>query len=58
VLTLLTGLPRIDPTANALRPKNSPSYTALAQIQINLGQKRDPLVRRNCRRTAWICNHG
>lgn len=40
---LLSGLPRIDPTANALRPRNSPAYAAVEQIQVHLGQKRDPL---------------
>ena len=40
---LLTGLPRIDPTANALRPRNSPAYLAVEQLQALLGQKREPL---------------
>ncbi|HZQ48446.1 MAG TPA: MMPL family transporter, partial [Verrucomicrobiae bacterium] len=37
------GRPPIDPTANALRPRKSPSYAALDQIQNNLNQKREPL---------------
>jgi predicted RND superfamily exporter protein/lauroyl/myristoyl acyltransferase len=40
---LLSGLPRIDPTATALRPRNSPAYSAVEQIQVHLGQKREPL---------------
>ena len=40
---LLFGLPRIDPTADALRPRRSAAYAALAQIQAHLNQKREPL---------------
>jgi uncharacterized protein len=40
---LLSGLPPIDPTANALRPRNSPAYSAVEQLQVHLGQKREPL---------------
>jgi predicted exporter len=40
---LAFGLPKIDPTANALRPRNSPAYAALAEVQSHLGQDREPL---------------
>ena len=40
---LLGGRPAIDPTANALRPRNSPAYDALAQIQAHLNKEREPL---------------
>jgi uncharacterized protein len=40
---LLFGLPRVDPTANALRPRNSPAYAALDEIQAHLNQRREPL---------------
>jgi predicted exporter/lauroyl/myristoyl acyltransferase len=36
------GLPRIDPTANALRPRKSEAYATLAEVQAHLGQDRDP----------------
>lgn len=41
--TLLFGLPPIDTTASALRPRKSPAYTALDEIQAHLNQKREPL---------------
>ncbi|HVV00277.1 MAG TPA: MMPL family transporter, partial [Verrucomicrobiae bacterium] len=37
------GEPRIDPTANALRPRHSPAYAALDKIQKNISSKREPL---------------
>jgi predicted RND superfamily exporter protein len=40
---LLFGLPPIDTTANALRPRQSPAYTTLDEIQSQLSQKREPL---------------
>jgi predicted RND superfamily exporter protein/lauroyl/myristoyl acyltransferase len=40
---LVLGLPKIDPTANALRPRNSPAYLALAQIQSNLTKSSEPI---------------
>jgi predicted RND superfamily exporter protein len=40
---LCFGLPRMDPTANALRPRNSQAYDALDEIKNQLNQKRDPL---------------
>jgi predicted RND superfamily exporter protein len=44
VLTLLLfGIPKMDPTANALRPRNSKAYAALDMIQHQLGQKQEPL---------------
>ncbi len=42
-IILVPGLPQMDPTANALRPRNSPSYAALDEIQTHLGEKREPL---------------
>ena len=41
--TLLFGIPKMDPTGNALRPRNSKAYAALDTIQQELGQKEDPL---------------
>ena len=38
----LSGGPRVDPTADALRPRNSPSYAALDQVQTNLNQSGQP----------------
>jgi predicted RND superfamily exporter protein/lauroyl/myristoyl acyltransferase len=40
---LISGLPRMDPTANALRPRNSSSYDGLEEVKNNLNQKREPL---------------
>ena len=40
---LFSGLPKMDPSANALRPRDSQAYTTLDAIKINLGQKREPL---------------
>jgi len=37
------GVPRIDPTANALRPRHSPAYEAVEQITSHLNQKKEPL---------------
>jgi len=43
VAVLLAGFPRIDPTANALRPRQSQAYSNLDLIKTELNQKRDPL---------------
>jgi len=40
---LFSGLPKMDTSANALRPRDSQAYTTLDAIQNNLGQKREPL---------------
>src|SRR5258706_512834 len=42
-VVLMNGLPRMDPTANALRPRSSPAYAALDQIKLHLNEKREPL---------------
>lgn len=42
-LVLLRGLPGIDPTADALRPRDSQAYTTLDALRANLSQNRDPL---------------
>jgi predicted RND superfamily exporter protein/lauroyl/myristoyl acyltransferase len=42
-LVLCFGLPKMDPTANALRPRNSQAYTTLDEIKNQLNQKREPL---------------
>ena len=42
-LVLAFGLPGVDPTANALRPRGSRAYAAIDEIQANLNQKREPL---------------
>src|SRR2546427_574380 len=41
--TLLFGLPPMDATANALRPRHSQAYAALETIKQHLNQKREPL---------------
>ena len=43
MLVLLFGLPPIDTTANALRPRKSPAYTTLDEIQAHLNQKKEPV---------------
>ncbi|MDD5140142.1 MAG: MMPL family transporter [Verrucomicrobiales bacterium] len=40
---LFSGLPKMDNTANALRPRDSQAYTTLDAIKENLNQKREPL---------------
>ena len=40
---LLSGLPGMDKTGNALRPRDSQAYTTLDAIKANLNQKREPL---------------
>jgi predicted RND superfamily exporter protein len=40
---LSSGLPEMDASANALRPRNSQAYATLDAIKLNLGQKREPL---------------
>ena len=47
--TLISGLPRLDHTADALRPQNSPAYGALDEIKARLAQHREPL---------WILTSG
>jgi predicted exporter len=39
----LRGGPRIDPSDEPLRPKNSRAYAVLQQVQAQLNQKREPL---------------
>jgi predicted RND superfamily exporter protein len=43
VLLFLSGIPKMDATANALRPRNSKSYAALDKIQRQLSTNREPL---------------
>jgi len=43
VVTLTTGFPRIDGTANALRPRRSEAYATLEVIKRQMGQGREPL---------------
>jgi len=43
ILILGRGLPTVDPTANSLRPRNSPAYAALDEIKKELNQGREPL---------------
>ena len=40
---LYPGLPKMDPTADALRPRGSQAYSTLDAIKENLNQKREPL---------------
>ncbi len=40
---LLAGIPRLDHTADALRPRRSPSYAALDQIKAHIARNREPL---------------
>ncbi len=40
---VLKGPPRIDPTANALRPRNSTSFATMEKVQSTLEEKREPL---------------
>jgi len=43
IIVLFCRLPAVDPTANSLRPRNSPAYTALDEIKKELNQNREPL---------------
>ncbi|HTV63804.1 MAG TPA: MMPL family transporter [Verrucomicrobiae bacterium] len=43
VVVLWSGLPKMDATANALQPRNSPAYNTLNAIQTNLNQPRQPI---------------
>jgi predicted RND superfamily exporter protein len=43
LVLLLLGVPRVDSSADALRPQNSPAYAALDQIQKELSQGARPL---------------
>ena len=40
---LVSGLPKMDAGADALRPRGSQAYATLDAIKTNLGQKREPL---------------
>lgn len=40
---LAFGFPRMDSTADPLRPRESPAYSAAEEIKNNLNQKREPL---------------
>jgi predicted RND superfamily exporter protein len=42
VFVLIRGFPSVDPTANALRPRNSPAYQAMDEIKKELNQNREP----------------
>jgi predicted exporter/lauroyl/myristoyl acyltransferase len=41
--TLILSFPKMDSTANALRPRNSEAYAALDEIKHQLSQKHEPL---------------
>lgn len=43
IVTLLFGIPKMDATPDALRPRHSEAYAALDRIQAQLGQKQEPL---------------
>lgn len=43
-IVLCFGLPRIDPTGAALRPRNSQAYATLAEVQRQITRGREPLV--------------
>ena len=43
VIVLASGIPRMDHTADALRPQHSPAYAALDDIKKAITQNRDPL---------------
>jgi predicted RND superfamily exporter protein/lauroyl/myristoyl acyltransferase len=43
VAILCSGLPKMDASADALQPRNSPATLALEAMKTNLGQKREPL---------------
>ncbi len=43
VLVLFHGIPQMDSTANALRPRHSPAYSTLDEVKTQLGQKQEPL---------------
>jgi predicted exporter len=42
-ILLWQGLPAIDPTANALQPRNSPSFAAMQEVAQLLSQQKEPL---------------
>ncbi len=42
-LILISGLPKIDASADALQPRESQAYATLNAVQDNLAQKREPL---------------
>jgi predicted RND superfamily exporter protein/lauroyl/myristoyl acyltransferase len=43
VAVLTFGLPRIDPTADALRPRRSSAYSAMDEVQTQLARSKEPL---------------
>jgi predicted RND superfamily exporter protein/lauroyl/myristoyl acyltransferase len=43
VVELASGLPRMDRSGDAFRPRDSQAYTTLDAIKVNLDQKREPL---------------
>ena len=43
IAALLSGFPKLDATANALRPRHSQAYAALHEIESHLTQEREPL---------------
>ena len=43
VAILATGIPKIDSTANALRPQHSQAYATMDQIKTNLTEQQEPL---------------
>ena len=42
-IVLLTGLPKLDASSNALQPRGSQAFAAIEAIKEHLNQKRDPL---------------
>jgi len=42
-IAIATGIPALDRTADALRPRHSPSFMAVEEIRKELGRNRDPL---------------
>lgn len=43
IFVLSSGVPKLDHTADALRPLHSPAYTALDEIKKEIAQNREPL---------------
>ena len=42
-VTLISGMPTVDASANALRPRGSQAYSTLDEIQDHMSSKREPL---------------
>jgi lauroyl/myristoyl acyltransferase len=40
---MFSGLPKIDSTSDALRPRNSPAYAALDEMKVRLSGNREPI---------------